>query len=135
MRVGIVGSRKFTNFYEVRAECLKHLKDGYQIKSGGAIGVDTYAQHIAKELGLEITIFYPNYAKYGRPAPFKRNTLIAENSDLLLAFFRKDHVMEGGTLDTVKKAQKLGIKVLTFEEKVINKELYYKYSGAQVMDF
>lgn len=116
MKVGIVGSRKFTNINQVRFICSQHLNYDDEIVSGGAIGVDSFAQVVAKELGLPIHIYYPNYKQFGRPAPFIRNTTIAEESDRILAFFQKGKMYQGGTNDTVRKALKLGKEVISFEE-------------------
>ena len=54
--------------------------------SGGAKGVDTSARKYAKEKGVKLTEFLPEYEKYGRSAPLKRNITIIEYADAVLAF-------------------------------------------------
>ena len=114
--IGIVGSREFKNYEQVKHEFLKHANLDDRIISGGAIGVDSMAQRIAKEHGHPILIFYPNYARYGRGATFTRNEQIAANSDIILAFYQKGRFQQGGTANTAMWARKLGIELLEFEE-------------------
>jgi hypothetical protein len=117
MRIGIVGSREFGSYHQLNEEVSKIVKDGDVIVSGGAIGADTMAQNWAKAHGHSILIHYPNIKKFGSPAAFFiRNTAIAEDSDIILAFYRKGHFGEGGTKDTMTKAKKLGKECFEFEE-------------------
>ncbi len=83
MRVAIVGSRG------LRVEHLENYlpKDTTEIVSGGARGVDTSARDYALRHGLKLTEYLPEYSRYGRAAPLKRNITIIENSDLVLAFW------------------------------------------------
>lgn len=116
-RIAIVGSREFQNWNMLREEVASHIKSPFdEIVSGGAAGADNMAQRFAKEFGHDIGIKYPKYQLYGKPATFIRNKVIAENSDLVLAFYRKDHFQEGGTANTAKWARQLGIELLEFEE-------------------
>lgn len=115
-RIAVVGSRKFENYAQ-----LERVLDGYfryddEIVSGGAIGVDTFAQRYAKEHGFDISIKYPKYQRFGRGATFERNKRIAQASSLVLAFYAKGHFQEGGTANTVEWARKLGIPFEEFEE-------------------
>ena len=73
------------------------------IISGGAIGVDTCAREYAKKNGLKLIEYYPNYAKYGKAAPLKRNKLIVEECDNLLVFW--DGISKG-TKHTIEYAKK-----------------------------
>ena len=58
-----------------------------EIISGGAKGVDTSAKEYALSHDIKLTEFLPEYQKYGRSAPLKRNLTIIENADLVLAFW------------------------------------------------
>lgn len=80
---GCVGSRG------LKVEHLEnYLPEGVtEIVSGGARGVDTCARENALSHGLKLTEFLPEYDKYGRSAPLKRNITIIENADLVLAFW------------------------------------------------
>lgn len=82
MKVAVIGSRGLSvNSLE------KYLPEGTtEIVSGGARGVDTSAREYAISHGLKLTEFLPEYDKFGRGAPLKRNITIIEYADLVLAF-------------------------------------------------
>lgn len=83
MKVTIVASRGISV-----PNLEKYLPEGVtEIISGGALGVDTSAKQYAIEHNLKLTEFYPEYEKYGRSAPLKRNITIIENADLVIAFW------------------------------------------------
>ena len=83
MRVAVVGSRGLT------VERLEDYlpMDTTEIVSGGARGVDACAREYALRHGLKLTEYLPEYNRYGRAAPLKRNIAIIENADLVLAFW------------------------------------------------
>jgi len=62
-------------------------EDVTEIVSGGARGVDTCAREYALAHGLKLTEFLPEYKKYGRAAPLRRDITIIEHADLVLAFW------------------------------------------------
>lgn len=83
MRVAVIGSRGLN---------INHLEeylppDTEEIISGGAKGIDACARAYARANGIKLTEFLPEYHKYGRSAPLKRNIQIVESSDLVLAFW------------------------------------------------
>lgn len=83
MRVAVIGSRGL---------CVEDLglylpKNTTGIVSGGARGVDTCARDYALTHGLELAEFLPEYEKFGRGAPLRRNITIIEHADLVLAFW------------------------------------------------
>lgn len=61
--------------------------DVTEIVSGGAKGVDSCARAYAISRGIPISEFYPDYRRYGRGAPLKRNLQILERADAVLAFW------------------------------------------------
>ena len=83
MRVAVIGSRG------LRVESLgEYLPEGTtEIVSGGARGVDTSAREYALGRGLKLTEYLPEYTRYGRGAPLRRNITIIESADLVLAFW------------------------------------------------
>ena len=103
MKLAIIGSRN------LNVDIEDYLTDDVtEIVSGGARGVDSCAALVASKRNVKLTEFKPNYSKYGRCAPLKRNDQIAEYADEALA------VWDGtskGTQYTVKAFQKLGKKV------------------------
>lgn len=112
--IGIVGSRRRDSAedYAICTAAFKKLyRPGDTIVSGGCPkGGDVFAQMIAKEWGLTITIHYPDWDGLGRGAGFARNTLIAQQCNVLLALPAPDRT--GGTEDTIKKATRLKKRIV-----------------------
>ena len=83
MRVAVIGSRGL----QVN-DLGDYLPAGVtEIVSGGARGVDTCAKNYALVHNLKLTEFLPEYSRYGRGAPLRRNITIIEYADLVLAFW------------------------------------------------
>lgn len=83
MKVAVIGSRG------LNVERLEDYlpKDTTEIISGGARGVDASAKEYAQRHDLKLTEYLPEYDRYGKGAPLKRNLTIIENADLVLAFW------------------------------------------------
>ncbi len=120
LNVGVVGSRRRTSEKDkdvLRQILLRRIQKGDNIHlvSGGCeLGADSWAEALAVELGLGITIHYPDESKLP-PNPdyydrvrmyYARNGLIARDCNILLAFVAPDR--KGGTENTIKQAEKLG---------------------------
>ena len=100
MKIAIVGSRNVTV-----ADIGRYVSNVDEIVSGGAAGVDSYAAEYAKEHGIKLTVFLPQYDRYGRAAPIVRNKEIVDYSDKIIAFWNGS---SKGTLSTIKYAKKVG---------------------------
>lgn len=104
-KIGVIGSRRrdsIEDYKLVAKRFFEIYRPGDWIVSGGCPeGGDRFAQKIAKEFGIPILIFYPNWPKYKRGAGFMRNTEIAKYSDVLVACVTSDRT--GGTEDTIAK--------------------------------
>ena len=83
MKVAVIGSRGLTinNLEEYLPP------ETTEIISGGAKGVDACAKKYAISHNIKLTEFLPEYKKYGKGAPLKRNITIIENADVVLAFW------------------------------------------------
>ena len=57
-------------------------KEATEIVSGGARGVDIYARNFAHANKLKLKEFLPEYEKYGRSAPLRRNLQIVDYAEL-----------------------------------------------------
>ena len=82
MKIAIIGSRNIKN---INLE--EYVTDADEIVSGGARGVDTLSAEYAKQNGIKLTEFLPEYDKYGKGAPLVRNKQIVNYSDKIIAFW------------------------------------------------
>lgn len=112
MRVAVIGSRGL-----LVDNLEKYLPDDTtEIISGGAKGVDSSAREYALRQGLKLTEYLPEYSRYGRAAPLKRNITIIENADLVLAFWDGTSRGTKFVIDSCKKRNiPIKIYVLTKE--------------------
>ena len=100
MKVAVVGSRSIS-----ATDIGLYISDGDEIVSGGAVGVDSCAAEYAKKNGLKLTVFLPQYERYGRAAPIARNKKIVDYADKIIAFWDGK---SKGTLSVIKYAEKTG---------------------------
>ena len=97
MKIAVIGSRKFTAYDEFEASLqFRMAEEGcsypYTIISGGAKGVDTMAARFAKEHRYDFILFKPYHlidsaVEYSPKYFFTRNKQIADNADLVIAFW------------------------------------------------
>ena len=83
MKIAIIGSRN------IEVENLGgYLPENVsEIVSGGAKGVDSCAREYAEKNKIPLKEFLPDYKRYGRGAPLKRNIEIIEYADKVIAFW------------------------------------------------
>jgi hypothetical protein len=90
---------------------------------GGAPGVDTTVEEVARRLGIETVVVRPDYEQFvfnKRYAPIARDKQMVEMADLVVAFY--DGRTTGGTKFTKEYAEKLGKEVLVFKPIKYGKE-------------
>lgn len=91
-RVVVAGGREFNNYHMLKT-VLDHLlhgkltSDKVIIVCGGARGADKLGERYAKERGLEINYYLADWDKHGKSAGYKRNAIMADNSDATVAFW------------------------------------------------
>ena len=100
MKVAVVGSRSI-----FATDIDLYISDADELVSGGAMGVDSYAAEYAKNRGLKLTVFLPQYDLYGRAAPIVRNKKIVDYADRIVAFWDGK---SKGTLSVIRYAEKAG---------------------------
>ena len=83
MKVAVIGSRGL----DIDMVQLYIPAATTEIVSGGAKGVDTMVKNFALENSYKYTEFLPDYEKYGRAAPIRRNDEIIEYADLVVAIW------------------------------------------------
>lgn len=108
MKLAVIGSRSIRP--ELSEEYIPSCVT--EIVSGGAKGVDQCASAYAHEKGLMLTEFLPDYARYGRAAPLRRNEQIVRYADEVLAFWDGK---SQGTQYVIRLCERLGkpIRVIT----------------------
>ena len=99
MKLLIIGSRTVVDF-----DFTPYVGEEIDlIISGGAKGIDKLAEAFADRHQISKLIIYPQYRRYGKAAPIKRNRQMVDFADAVLA------VWDGhskGTLGTIRYAQK-----------------------------
>jgi predicted Rossmann fold nucleotide-binding protein DprA/Smf involved in DNA uptake len=109
--VGVIGSRGFKDYDYLE----KKLSDAPftigKIISGGAVGADRFAIKYAKRHDIVWEEFLPNHKAYRHPY-HHRNRLIAEASDVVIAFWDGRST---GTKYTIDYAKKIGKRVVIFK--------------------
>ena len=83
MKVAVIGSRGLTV-----GDLNDYLPEGVtEIVSGGARGIDTCARQYALSAKIKLTEILPDYERYGRAAPLKRNNQIIDYADHVVAIW------------------------------------------------
>ena len=122
MKIAVVGSRKFKALYLV-IDYIERLPKDTTIVTGGARGVDQTAEKIARNRGLAVEIYKPDwknidhpdakvkknkYGYYDARAGVRRNRTIVEVADKVVAFWDG---ISGGTAYTIRYAKETGTSV------------------------
>jgi len=117
MNIAVVGSREFKD-KKLIEDMLKRISYGdvpFTLVSGGARGVDTFAEQIVKTINSKkvsryqhhkIIIFKPNWNKYGKSAGFIRNQSIIDEADKVIAFWNGKSKGTKHSIDLAIKANK-----------------------------
>ena len=106
MKLGIIGSRSFTNYEDLRNEILSYydVSNIDYVVSGGAYGADQLGERFAKEFNIPVMIFEADWNTYGESAGFIRNQIIIDSSDEIIAFWDGS---SPGTSDSINIAIKI----------------------------
>lgn len=104
IRVAIVGSRDFRSERLVRS-VVRDLAPDAVVITGGARGVDSWAEDEARKRGLLVVVHRADWRGAGRGAGMLRNTKIVIDCDSVIAFWDGK---SRGTADTIAKARKAG---------------------------
>ena len=108
MKVLVCGSRSFTDRKKIHAR-LSVFPSDTLIINGGAIGADSLADTIARDLKMNTLIIRPMWDKYGKSAGIIRNNQMLDmGPDLVIAFY--DGVSRG-TAYTINEARRRNIPV------------------------
>lgn len=124
MTLAIIGSRTATDYARLeaafQAHYCRHVDDAFTcgwttrvtaIVSGGARGADLLGARLAKEYGLTLTEFIPDWEKHGKRAGFLRNEDIIAAAEEVLCLW--DGVSRGtaNSLSIAKRLKKTTVIV------------------------
>ena len=102
MKLLIAGSRSIADF-----DLSEHVSSCVAlIISGGARGVDTLAEEYADKHKISKLILRPDYSKYGKYAPLKRNEIMINIADGVLVIWDGKSRGSQFTLQYCRKANK-----------------------------
>jgi predicted Rossmann fold nucleotide-binding protein DprA/Smf involved in DNA uptake len=109
--VAVVGSREL-NLAGIVQRVIEALPAGVTVVSGGARGVDTMAEVLARGRGLAVEVFAPAWRTHGRRAGLIRNDAIVARAEVVVAVWDG---RSAGTRHTVEQARRAGKPVLVVE--------------------
>lgn len=114
VKIAVVGSRGFDDYELFESVMNRFLSKFERVSfiSGGAGGADRMAERYAKEHSIEITIYKPEWKRYGRGAGYVRNKLIWEESDFGIAFWDGE---SKGTRHSFKLATKMSKELFVYD--------------------
>lgn len=112
MKTIVAGSRDFNDYEALKAMLDKLSPPITVLISGGARGADRLGIQYAQERGLSVEVYFPDWKGRGRSAGFKRNIIMAEKAERLVAFWDgKSH----GTEHMITTARARGLPVTVIE--------------------
>ncbi|MCI9155328.1 MAG: DUF2493 domain-containing protein [Lawsonibacter sp.] len=107
MKIAVIGSRNLTV-----SDLDKYLPaEVTEIVSGDAKGIDACAREYAQRNHLKLTEFLPEYEKYGRSAPLKRNLQIIDCADEVIVFWDGE---SRGTKYVIDNCKQKSVKITVY---------------------
>ena len=108
-RIIIAGCRTFTCYEEAKEAICRDLAsfqsvESFRLLSGGCRGADQLGERFAKEAGLEIERYMPEWEKYGRAAGPLRNKRMIDHCDAVICFWDGK---SKGTASLIRYARKV----------------------------
>jgi len=116
MKIAVIGSREFNDYSKLKQEIEKLNLTISKVISGGAKGADALGEIWARENGVELTIYQPDWKKYGRSAGVIRNKLIIEDCDVCIAFWNGKSKGTKNSIEFCKKLNKT-LFLITYKDK------------------
>lgn len=108
MKTIIAGMRDYHNYKDVVEAVHSSGFDITEVVSGACTGVDRLGEQFAKEHRVPLKQFPAHVTRGGRVQGGKRNTVMANYADALIAVWNG---RSRGTGDMIKKARQRGLKI------------------------
>lgn len=112
MKIAVIGNRKSWTYEDIEKVLLDTgtFKLSDVIISGGAEGVDTFAQEFARKHGNKIIIIHPDLTKPSPERYYERNEKIALECDFMIVFNLNNNP-RSGSFNAMNQAKGLGKEV------------------------
>ena len=111
MKTIIAGSRGMDNYDFIKTTIIESGFEITEVVSGGARGVDRLGERYAKEMGIPIKQFIPDWDGLGKKAGHVRNREMGDYADALIALWDGE---SKGTKGMIEYANKKGLKVYVY---------------------
>lgn len=108
--LAIAGSRNWTDAKRVE-EVVRAQRADVVIVTGGARGVDKYAEAACKKLGRQYARVPALWSHFGKKAGYVRNRVVVDMATSVIVFW-DGH--SPGTLDVINKAKGLGKPLIVY---------------------
>ena len=117
MNIAVIGNRKGWTYEEVENTLLKEerITPSDTIITGGAEGVDAFAERFAKKHGIKLMLIYPDRRSPSPQRYYERNKKIADECDCMIAF-NKGNNHRSGSFNAINQTKSLGKDVLIISE-------------------
>lgn len=116
MRLLVCGDRYWTDKTSILSE-IKRLSPSVVIE-GEAPGADSIARECANELGIGVLSFPAEWELYGHAAgPIRNAQMLREGKPDMVLAFHDDLQKSKGTLDMVRQAGRMRVKVVLWSHK------------------
>ena len=112
MNIIVAGSRTFTNYKLLEEILNKYVSPNDTIISGVAKGADMLGIVYSYRHNIKVKRFPANWNLYGKSAGYKRNVEMANNADMLIAFWNGISRGTKHMIDTMNNQNK---KVITIK--------------------
>ncbi|MCL2069834.1 MAG: DUF2493 domain-containing protein [Treponema sp.] len=110
MKLAVIGSRSIE-----KLDLDKYIKEKPDmVISGGAKGIDTIAWEWALKNNIEIVVHRPNYNLHRKKAALRRNDIIIDEADKIMAFWNGESTGTKYVIDRAIKIKK-NIEIIFIE--------------------
>jgi hypothetical protein len=122
-KVIVAGSRSFNDYQLLKQKLTFYLRrfkpEEIEIVSGGARGADQLGERFAREHGIKIKRFIPEWDKYGKSAGYRRNAEMAKYANACVVFW--DGISRGSKhmIDLAKK-EGLYLRIVRYDKLLTN---------------